>query len=58
VFFDAPGSTAMTALPWAIIPVFLVPQLLVVHLAIYWRLPRTAEEFVSNGLGMNVHRRA
>jgi hypothetical protein len=57
-FFDAPGSTAMTALPWAIIPVFLVPQLLVGHLAIYWRLSRTTEEFVSNGLGMNVHRRA
>ena len=42
LFFDAPGSAAMTTLPWAIIPVFLVPQLLVGHLAIYWRLGRAA----------------
>jgi hypothetical protein len=56
VFFDAPGSTAITALPWAIIPVFLVPQLLVGHLAIYWRLPRTAEAFASARPALNAHR--
>jgi hypothetical protein len=45
LFFDPPGSTAMTTLPWAIIPVFLVPQLVVGHLAIYWRLGRPAADF-------------
>jgi hypothetical protein len=58
VFFDAPGSTAMTVLPWAIIPVFLVPQLLVSHLAIYWRLPRAAEESASDRSGLAAHRPA
>jgi hypothetical protein len=42
VFFDAPGSAVMATLPWAIIPIFLVPQLIVSHLAVYWRLGRPA----------------
>jgi hypothetical protein len=32
MFFDPPGSAAMATLPWALIPVFLVPQLIVSHL--------------------------
>ena len=58
VFFDAPGSTAMTALPWALIPVFLVPQLLVGHLAVYWRLRGTAEEFSYGRPEVNARRPA
>jgi hypothetical protein len=38
LFFDPPGSATMATLPWAIIPVFLVPQLIVGHLAVYRRL--------------------
>jgi hypothetical protein len=52
VFFDAPGSAVMATLPWAIIPVFLVPQLIVGHLAVYWRLGRSAGD-LANGLRAN-----
>ena len=52
VFFDAPGSAVMATLPWAIIPVFLVPQLIVGHLAVYWRLGRAAGD-LANGLRAN-----
>ncbi len=38
LFFDPPGSAAMTTLPWALIPLFLVPQLIVGHFAVYRRL--------------------
>jgi hypothetical protein len=49
LFFDPPGSTAMGTLPWALIPVFLVPQLIVSHLAIYRRLGRSADHLASTG---------
>jgi hypothetical protein len=49
LFFDPPGSTAMGTLPWALIPVFLVPQLIVGHLAIYRRLGRSAENLTNTG---------
>lgn len=49
LFFDPPGSTTMGTLPWAIIPVFLVPQLIVGHLAIYRRLGRSADHLASTG---------
>jgi hypothetical protein len=52
VFFDAPGSAVMATLPWAIIPVFLVPQLIVGHLAVYWRLGRPAGA-LADGLRAN-----
>ena len=45
LFFDPPGSAVVLTLPWAVIPVMLVPQLLVSHLAILWRLRRAAGEF-------------
>ncbi len=38
LFFDPPGSAAMATLPWALIPVFLVPQLIVGHFTVYRRL--------------------
>ncbi len=49
LFFDPPGSAAMATLPWALIPVFLVPQLIVSHLAIYRRLGRSAEYLAGTG---------
>jgi hypothetical protein len=49
LFFDPPGSTAMGTLPWALIPVFLVPQLIVSHLAIYRRLGQSAGHLASTG---------
>jgi hypothetical protein len=49
LFFDSPGSTVMTTLPWAIIPAFLVPQLIVSHLAIYRRLGRSADSLGRTG---------
>jgi hypothetical protein len=49
LFFDPPGSTTMGTLPWAIIPVFLVPQLIVGHLAIYRRLGRSADSLGRTG---------
>jgi hypothetical protein len=49
LFFDPPGSAAMGTLPWAIIPVFLVPQLIVNHLAIYRRLGRSADSLWHTG---------
>ena len=39
----------MGTLPWAIIPVFLVPQLIVGHLAIYRRLGRSADSLGRTG---------
>lgn len=47
LFFDPPGSAAMATLPWALIPVFLVPQLIVSH--IYRRLGRSAEHLAGTG---------
>lgn len=38
VFFDDPGSAAMTGLPWFLIPGFGVPILLLTHLALFARL--------------------
>jgi hypothetical protein len=49
LFFDSPGSAVMATLPWAIIPAFLVPQLIVSHLAIYRRLGRSADNLGRTG---------
>jgi hypothetical protein len=38
VFFGPPDSSAMTTLPWLIIPGFLVPILLFIHVVIFARL--------------------
>ena len=38
LFSDAPGSAIMTSLPWILIPCFIVPALVAVHLAIFARL--------------------
>jgi len=45
VFFDNPGSGLMTSVPWILIPCFLVPSLMFVHLVVFYRTLRapTAE---------------
>src|SRR5271170_4124961 len=41
IFVDPPTSALITALPWLIIPGFLVPSLMFVHLVIFYRLAKT-----------------
>jgi hypothetical protein len=38
--FAEPGTGLMTSLPWLLIPGFLVPLLITIHLAIFYRLAR------------------
>lgn len=38
LFYGEPGTAIMTDLPWVVIPAFLVPSLLLSHLAIFRRL--------------------
>jgi len=40
LFLEPPGSAIMTALPWILIPGFLVPGLFALHVAIFDRLRR------------------
>ena len=41
VFAGPPTSAAMTNLPWLMIPGFLVPALMFIHLVIFYRLAKT-----------------
>ena len=41
VFVGPPASTIMTTLPWLMIPGFLVPSLMFIHLVIFYRLAKT-----------------
>jgi hypothetical protein len=43
LFHGQPGTAIMTSLPWVLIPCFLVPSFLFLHLCTFYRL-RTAEE--------------
>ncbi len=43
------SSAVMTTLPWFLIPGFLVPLLALSHLAIFWRLSRSAGNVSSSG---------
>ncbi len=38
VFFAEPGTAVMSGLPWVLIPAFLVPALMLTHLAVFYRL--------------------
>ncbi len=49
LYFDPPGSSIMATLPWAMIPVFLVPQLIVGHFAVYRRLGGLAVSLPTTG---------
>jgi hypothetical protein len=43
LFMDPPGSAIMTTPPWILIPCFIVPVLIALHVAIFDRLARTEE---------------
>jgi hypothetical protein len=43
VFTEGPGNSALTTLPWAFVPLLIVPVLLLVHLAIAVRLSGSAQ---------------
>ncbi|MBI3563273.1 MAG: hypothetical protein HY080_16335 [Gammaproteobacteria bacterium] len=43
LIFTTPDASLMTALPWLMIPGFLVPLLASTHLAVFYRLGRTRE---------------
>jgi hypothetical protein len=58
LFVDPPGSAAMTTLPWALIPLFLVPQLIVGHLAVYRRLGGLAVNLQSRNQTMPLLKQA
>ena len=38
VFFAEPGTAIMSGLPWVLVPAFLVPALMLTHLAVFYRL--------------------
>ncbi len=38
LFYMEPSTTIMTTLPWLLIPAFLVPLLISIHLAVFYRL--------------------
>ena len=38
LFFAEPGTAVMSGLPWVLIPAFLVPALMLTHLAVFYRL--------------------
>jgi Na+/pantothenate symporter len=50
LFHNGPSAAIMANLPWVLIPCFLVPLFLVVHLCIFYRLqtlaPREQSEHV------------
>jgi hypothetical protein len=42
--FNAPGTALMTTLPWLLIPGFVVPLLATIHLVIFYRMTKSAED--------------
>lgn len=42
LFFREPGTAIMNGLPWLLIPAFLVPILMLTHLAVFYRLLASA----------------
>ncbi len=51
LIFSSPNTSAMTELPWILIPAFLVPLLMLTHFAIIDRLLRTRSRSSSSDLG-------
>jgi hypothetical protein len=51
LIFSSPNTSAMTELPWVLIPAFLVPLLMLSHFAIIDRLLRTRSRSSSRDLG-------
>ncbi len=52
LIFTAPNTSAMTSLPWILIPGFLVPLLLLIHFAVFDRLVQTRQS--SETLGHDI----
>jgi hypothetical protein len=42
LFHDGSGTAIMTDLPWVLIPTFIVPLLILTHLAVFYRLAATS----------------
>ena len=38
IFFGEPSTAIMAGLPWVLVPAFLVPLLIAIHLAVFYRL--------------------
>ena len=51
VFAGPPSSAAMTTLPWLMIPGFLVPCLMFIHIVIFYRLAKEARASATPRLG-------
>lgn len=47
LIFAEPGTGLMSTLPWLLIPGFVVPLLVISHLAIFYRLPKPANDRAS-----------
>jgi hypothetical protein len=43
LFFGDPSTAAVTMLPWLLIPAYLVPEMIIAHIAIFRRLTRPTE---------------
>ena len=43
VFYGEPSTAVMTGLPWLLIPAFLVPNLILTHLAVFHRIGAASE---------------
>ncbi len=51
IFTGPPDSALMTTLPWILIPCFLVPSYLALHVAIFYRLSRASPASTASGEG-------
>ena len=51
VFAGPPSSGAMTTLPWLMIPGFLVPSLMFIHIIVFYRLAKEARASATPRLG-------
>lgn len=43
IFFGDPSSASMATLPWVLIPAYLVPEMIIAHVALFRRLLRAPE---------------
>ena len=38
IFYGEPSTAIMSGLPWLLIPAFIVPNLILIHIAVFWRI--------------------
>jgi hypothetical protein len=53
IFFEEPGNRIMGDLPWILIPGFIVPNLMLTHLAIFWKLRSPSDEVAIRRFAQN-----